>query len=171
MKLVMLRNMDIHGRIRIPYEIRKALKVLDETTFAIEASEEEIRLRKCSPYHSIRKQATEFLNVLYSVISCDAIICTSDCVVAAKGIFIPKDTQITEELSAYIQKGEDHIFSSSEVLYAVAARRNPVAAIFPITQDTAIALVIFRKRNKELTPMDLGSAKLVATALGKKLSE
>ncbi|MDD3279539.1 MAG: AbrB/MazE/SpoVT family DNA-binding domain-containing protein [Lachnospiraceae bacterium] len=175
MKLATLRNMDTYGRIRIPHEIRSALQIQGETTFELYFDGDAIHLRKCSPYLSIQKQAMDFLDILSRILACDAMICDPDCIIASKGCCLQKDAHINDELSAYVKKGEDHIFSPSEVIYAVAAKKVPVAAIFHIVQENcakpSMALVLFQRRNREYTPMDYGSAKLVAAMFGKKLPE
>lgn len=175
MKLATLRNMDTHGRIRIPHEIRSALSIQGETTFELYFDGDAIHLKKCSPYLSIQKQAADFLDILSRVLACDAMICDSDCIIAAKGCCLPKDAHINEELSAYVKKREDYVFSPSEVIYAIATKKVPVAAIFHIVRENdtklPMALVLFQRRNREFTPMDYGSARLVAAMFGKKLPE
>lgn len=171
MGISMIRSMDSQGRIVIPMEIRKQLHLLDGEALEIEASDTDIRLRKCIPYASVRKELQEFLSLLHSVVPCGMAICNQTCILLSKGLFLPEGIPVTEDIKLLMDIGKEHIFSEEESVYPVDTTRQKVTAFFPIKMGTSaepIALLLCTRQGQSLTEMELGCAKLVSNILIRK---
>lgn len=173
MRISMLRTMDVQGRIVIPMEIRKALGIGDGETLEIETTGKDITLRKCDPFLPQEKQIQHFLSILNSVISCGAVVCTPEYILACKGISYAQYNPISASLSGYIKSGQEYILQDSVKVPVLEGRRELVSAIFPIISKEkeipTLALVLLQRNSRPLSDMDLGSAKLVAATLGQHL--
>lgn len=173
MKIAMTRSMDSQGRIVIPAEIRKTMNIRDGEPMEIEPVKQGILLRKYHAFVPNDQEILSFLEILYSVVSCGTFVCTRDAVIASKGVYLPEGSPISEELSGCISAGKEKIFSLEPPVYVLPHIKEPVAALFPIhTADPLIpelALAVLTKRQKPLSDMELGSAKLVAATLAHHL--
>lgn len=173
MKVAMTRSMDSQGRIVIPAEIRKTMNIRDGEPMEIEPVKQGILLRKYNAFVPNDQEILNFLEILYSVVSCGTFVCSKDTIIAAKGVYLPEGSPIPEELTDYISANQEKIFSLKQPIYVLPHIKEPVAALFPIhTTDPFIpklALAVLTKKQKPLSDMELGSAKLVAATLGHHL--
>lgn len=173
MELTNIRSMDHQGRIVIPSDIRKHLNITSGDSLEIRSNGQEIRLRKCDAPVSYGRQLQTFLTILYDVIKHGAFICDTRTVYAAKGIYLPDGSPIPEVLSVHVKAGKETTFSSDQPIYILPYIKEPVAALFPISNAGGhpFALVLLCKSKKPLTEMELGSAKLVAATLAHQFTE
>ena len=70
MNIALIRTMDSQGRIVIPAEIRKQMKLSDGDALELETMGMELLLRKCPAYLNGKEEMSSYLSVLYSVIHC-----------------------------------------------------------------------------------------------------
>lgn len=173
MKAAIVRYVDTHGRIVIPSEIRSTMNINPGDPLGIETDGQNIHFYKYSPFKSNDKEIKTFLNILYEVVPCGALVCTDSMVLGTKGIYISNRTLVPEPLAEYVKKGEEIILSEDSYIHIFPQIKEPMAALFPIKKPdpgiSNLALVIFPRRKKPLTAMELGSAKLVAAALCHRL--
>ena len=70
MNIALIRTMDSQGRIVIPAEIRKQMKLSDGDALELENVGMELLLRKCPTHLNGKEEMASYLSVLYSVIHC-----------------------------------------------------------------------------------------------------
>ena len=75
MNIALIRTMDSQGRIVIPAEIRKQMKLSDGDALELENVGMELLLRKCPTHLNGKEEMASYLSVLYSVIHCGIAIC------------------------------------------------------------------------------------------------
>lgn len=99
------RRIDELGRIVIPKEIRKNLKIREGDNIEIYISnQDEIILRKYSSLKNIKDFAQRFTDSIYSLLKNNIIVTDKDHIIAVSGnlkkIYI--DKEISEEILSYI---------------------------------------------------------------------
>ena len=137
MNIALIRTMDSQGRIVIPAEIRKQMKLSDGDALELETMGMELLLRKCPAYLNGKEEMSSYLSVLYSVIHCGIAICSEDHILVSAGIYLPEGTPVTEELAELVADGQEQIFAENCSVYPVSNARQPVCAFFPRTAGTS----------------------------------
>jgi AbrB family transcriptional regulator (stage V sporulation protein T) len=127
----MIRRIDDLGRMVIPKEIRRRLRVREGDPMEIFATDDSVTFQKYSPVGRMSGCA-ELLKGLYEVTRCPALLCDRDSVAAACGV--PKD------------KYEYKPFS--EAFTALTDRRRPFhqkdGAPVPVLEDSELYVDILR---------------------------
>lgn len=80
-----VRRIDELGRVVIPKEIRKTLRISEGDPLEIFTQKEELILKKYSPIGAVSCFAKDIVNVLYSQTGFSAGICDTDCFLVCKG--------------------------------------------------------------------------------------
>ena len=109
MNIALIRTMDSQGRIVIPAEIRKQMKLSDGDALELENVGMELLLRKCPTHLNGKEEMASYLSVLYSVIHCGIAICSEDHILVSAGIYLPEGTPVTEELAELVADGQEQI--------------------------------------------------------------
>ena len=171
MNIALIRTMDSQGRIVIPAEIRKQMKLSDGDALELENVGMELLLRKCPAYLNGKEEMSSYLSVLYSVIHCGIAICSENHILVSAGIYLPEGTPVTEELAELVVGGQEHIFAENCPVYPVSNARPPVCAFFPILRECKepLALLLCSRTGQHLSEMELGCAKLVAAVIANKI--
>lgn len=82
-----VRRIDDLGRVVIPKEIRRTMRIREGTPLEIYTSVDgEVIFRKYSPVGEISGTADQYADVLYKVGGMPTVICDRDHVIAASGI-------------------------------------------------------------------------------------
>ena len=80
------RRIDGLGRIVIPKELRRSLRIEEYDTMEINGGPDgSIILKKYYPLSSLGNYIPEFVNTLYWALGCDSLICDRDTVIASSG--------------------------------------------------------------------------------------
>ena len=108
MNIALIRTMDSQGRIVIPAEIRKQMKLSDGDALELENVGMELLLRKCPTHLNGKEEMASYLSVLYSVIHCGIAICSENHILVSAGIYLPEGTPVTEELAELVVGGIQH---------------------------------------------------------------
>lgn len=172
MRIATIHNMDTQGRITIPAAIRKTMHIADGEALEIESTGQDILLRKPQKFTTVSREVQSYLDLLYSVVPCGALICTTEVVCASRGIALPRNSPIPKKLAHYVVSGIETVFDPAHPIFIPPHLHSPVTALFPIIRQqggSALALVLIAKQEHPLTDMELGSAKLVAVTLGHQL--
>jgi AbrB family transcriptional regulator (stage V sporulation protein T) len=109
MNIALIRTMDSQGRIVIPAEIRKQMKLSDGDALELENVGMELLLRKCPTHLNGKEEMASYLSVLYSVIHCGIAICSEAHILVSAGIYLPEGTPVTEELAELVADGQELI--------------------------------------------------------------
>ena len=165
MNIALIRTMDSQGRIVIPAEIRKQMKLSDGDALELENVGMELLLRKCPTHLNGKEEMASYLSVLYSVIHCGIAICSEAHILVSAGIYLPEGTPVTEELAELVADGQELISAENCPVYppycpsvtedladsvadgqdlpsaenchanTVSNTRQPVCAFFPILRE------------------------------------
>ena len=98
MNIALIRTMDSQGRIVIPAEIRKQMKLSDGDALELENVGMELLLRKCPTHLNGKEEMASYLSVLYSVIHCGIAICSEAHILVSAGIYLPEGTPFITDL-------------------------------------------------------------------------
>lgn len=85
-----IRRIDDLGRIVIPKELRRTLRIKNGDSLEIFVEQEDIILKKYSPMESIEEAADKYVESFHQVIKHSVIVTDKDRVIAASGILKKK---------------------------------------------------------------------------------
>jgi AbrB family transcriptional regulator (stage V sporulation protein T) len=112
-----VRRIDDLGRVVIPKEIRRTMKIREGDPLEIYTSVDgEVIFKKYSPVGEITNAAVKYADVLSRIGGCPAVICDRDHVIAASGI--PKkeilERRVSSSLEDLIVQRKTHVCKSHE---------------------------------------------------------
>lgn len=176
-----VRRVDDLGRVVIPKEIRKTLRIKEGTPLEIFTEKEgDIILKKYSPINELSSFSQEYVECLYNVTNLISIVTDKDCVIAVSGT--PKKNLLEESISENLEKIMDkrELYLSNEknnVLIDITNKHlNDSLAqgfqiIVPIISNSdVVGSLILIDNNKNLNTNEIVSiAKVAATFLGTQM--
>ena len=135
-----VRRIDELGRVVIPKEIRKTLRIREGDPLEIYTDKEDVLFRKYSPIASMEEEAASIEKSLREVTDLIVILFDTDGVIAASG----KDTkdllgeEASDELSRMMQERTTRIVSGAadEATFPLFKRE-----IFPVKAEVAVPVV------------------------------
>ena len=171
-----VRRIDDLGRVVIPKEIRRTLRIREGDPLEIFTdSDGLVVFKKYSPIGELSDFAGQYAEVLNKAAGLPALICDCDHVVAAAGV--PRKEylgrRITADIEEYIQSrakffsGEDH-----KEVYPVEGMEQLAGVICPIISSSDVTgAVVLLKENRSAHPGETEEKLAQATAafLGKQL--
>lgn len=98
-----IRRIDDLGRIVIPKELRKTLRIKNGDSLEIFVDNEDIILKKYSPMESIEEAASRYVDSFSGVIKHSVIVTDKDRVIAASGSL--KKRYLGKEISEFTERG------------------------------------------------------------------
>jgi len=133
-----VRRIDDLGRVVIPKEIRRTLRIREGDPLEIFTDREgEVILKKYSPIGELSEFANEYAEALYESVGHMAIISDRDTVVAVAGG--PKkdymDQRISSELEKFIESRETYIASGQNKPVRIA---DPIGAVILVSKDADV---------------------------------
>lgn len=177
-----VRRIDDLGRVVIPKEIRRTLRIREGDPLEIFTDREgEIILKKYSPISELGDFAQEYADSIYQSTKQSVCITDGDNVIAVAGI--PKkdlmEKPISSELEKYIEEKRTIILGEGKEKGVIAIAEGqefmPVSQVIaPIISrgDTIGSVIIFTKENgMTLTEIEAKIAETAATFLGKQMEE
>lgn len=175
-----VRRIDDLGRVVIPKEIRRTMRINEGNPLEIFTDENQVIFQKYSVIENMATVVKDMLDVLYRTYKAPIIACDKEKVIVAKGISkeeiinrrITDDlTQIMERRSIYAYDGNDNTFCfpiEKVESYAVACA--PVIA----SGDVAGAILFISKDKDPAEPasdIQIALVQSFAAYLGEQLSE
>ena len=164
-----VRRIDDLGRIVIPKEIRKTLKVREGEPLEIYTDREgQIILKKYSPIGEMGAFAKQYAEVLAKSSGYTVCISDKDTIIAASGQGRRdlQDKEISHELERFMEQRQLSMATSSEKAYIPITENGEQytsQVIMPIVSEgDAIGSVVMLGQS----PMEDGDKKLVMTAAG-----
>lgn len=100
-----IRKIDELGRIVIPKEIRKCLRIKNGESLEIFVENEDIILKKYSPLENLETVASKYVEIFNQVIKHKIIVTDRDKVIATAGNF--KKNYLNKEISNFTQHSID----------------------------------------------------------------
>lgn len=171
-----VRRIDDLGRVVIPKEIRRTLRIRDGDPLEIYTEKDgEVIFKKYSPVGELSDFAAQICEALYKSGDCVAAVCDRDSVIACAGV--PKKelvdkrisgalTEIMDSRKLYtaVQKSEVPFAEGEEILYLSVAA--PI-----LSEGDVMGCVVFaaKQSSPEPTEVQVKLAMTVASFLGKQM--
>ena len=162
------------GRVVIPKEIRRTMRIREGTPLEIYTSVDgEVIFRKYSPVGEISGTADQYADVLYKVGGMPTVICDRDHVIAASGI------QKKEVLERRVSSSLEDLIEQRKSLYRTAdgVKMNPIEGVdrfAPIMADGDVNGAVIMLSDKENSAVDDKTKALVEAAamyFGKQMED
>ena len=174
-----VRRIDDLGRIVIPKEIRKTLRIKEGSPLEIFTEKEgDIILRKYSPIGEILAFSSEYAESLAKVTDLIAIITDKDTVIAVSGT-TKKDLleqKISQELEKIIDKREAVITDNKDAILITEKGNKEKEAkaqvIVPIISDSELVgsiILLSKEQDTKLTESEKKIAEVAASFLGNQM--
>ena len=173
-----VRRIDDLGRVVIPKEIRRTMRIREGTPLEIYTSVDgEVIFREYSPVGEISGTADQYADVLYKVGGMPTVICDRDHVIAASGI------QKKEVLERRVSSSLEDLIEQRKSLYRTAdgVKMNPIegvdrfaVACAPIMADGDVNGAVIMLSDKDNSAVDEKTKALVEAAamyFGKQMED
>ncbi len=174
-----VRRIDDLGRIVIPKEIRKTLRIKEGSPLEIFTEKEgDIILRKYSPIGEISNFSSEYVESLAKVTDLIAIVTDKDTIIAVSGTQ-KKDLleqSISEELEKIIDKRESVILEQSKAIMITEkgnkekeAKSQVIVPIISESEVTGSVILMAKEDSIKLGKQEEQIAKIAANFLGNQM--
>ena len=163
-----VRRIDDLGRVVIPKEIRRTLRIREGDPLEIFTDKNgEVVFKKYSPVGELGKFAAEFAESIYKVNGIPTLVCDKDTVISAVGVskreFLEKP--INPKLTDIIEKREPYVSSSSQNPFeAVENTGKHVLSVSPIISEGTPIGALIALSGSDNENADEGSIKVMNTA-------
>lgn len=177
-----VRRIDDLGRVVIPKEIRRTLRIREGDPLEIFTDREgEVILKKYSPIGELTEFATEFAESLYESVGHTSVICDRDTIVAISGGSKKEylDKRVSPELEKIMESRETYVATGSNKPIRLASDElNPgkytnqiIAPI--VTQGDPIGAVILvsKEPNVKMGEIEIKLAETAAAFLSKQMEQ
>lgn len=173
-----VRRIDDLGRVVIPKEIRRTLRIREGDPLEIFTdSNGEVIFKKYSPIGELGPSTKQYVEVLNRTTGHPAVICDRDHVIAAAGL--PKkeilEKRISPLLESYMEKRSSFVLGTGkDELELCDGGDKSIAAMFPIIgAGDVLGAVVLLCGAKQGAPSqtDIKLAQVAAGFLGKQMEE
>ena len=165
-----VRRIDDLGRVVIPKEIRRTMRIREGDPLEIYTDREgEVIFKKYSPIGELSEFAGGYAETLYKTCGLAVAICDRDAVIACAGV--PKkdfsDKKLSSDIEALIDERSLYVHANGEELRLTDHGAGSVSVMMPIITEGDItgAVVSLRKADGEPIAQDV-EIKLIQTAAG-----
>lgn len=171
-----VRRIDDLGRVVIPKEIRRTMRIREGDPLEIYTDREgEVIFKKYSPIGELAAFAAQYAETLHKTCSLSVVICDRDAVIASAGV--PKkeyaDKRLSSELESVIEGRALYVYRSGDKKIFVTADETPhyISCAMPILSEGdiigCVASLTPVGEEKKSNEMDADiESKLVLTAAG-----
>ncbi len=174
-----VRRIDDLGRVVIPKEIRRTLRIREGDPLEIyTATDGEVIFKKYSPVGEMSVFAGQYADVLSRISNLPTIICDRDHVIAAAGVSKREflERRITSTLENYIENRKSYQASGNNVneVQPVEGIEHNASVIYPIIAagDVTGAVVMLKNEtNQAPSETEVKLAQSAAAFLGKQMEE
>lgn len=172
-----VRRIDDLGRVVIPKEIRRTMRIREGDPLEIFTDHEgEVIFKKYSPISELAGVAAQYAEALNKTTNLSIVIIDKDAAVAAAGA--PKkeivDQKISRELESLIENRQLYSWKENDAIIPVTVHSEKyfVRAAMPIFTEGDIIGAVTITGSENITPVTDNDVKLIQTAalfLGKQL--
>ena len=172
-----VRRIDDLGRVVIPKEIRRTLRIREGDALEIFTdSQGGVIFKKYSPVGELSAFAAQYADVLTKSINLPTLVCDRDHIVAAAGVSRKEylERRITPELEECMQNRKGYISLGRSEFKPVEGLERTAAIICPIiaSSDVTGAVVLLQNENEEVPDeAETKLAQVAASFLGKQMEE
>ncbi len=172
-----VRRIDDLGRVVIPKEIRRTMRIREGDPLEIYTDREgEVIFKKYSPIGEMVTFAAQYADTLYKTCSLSVIICDRDAVIACAGISKKEytDRKISADFEKIIEERTLYRGASRDDVYAIEGADAKISCAMPIISEGdivgCVASVYIDGTNREVTgEIETKLIQTAASFLGKQL--
>jgi len=165
-----VRRIDDLGRVVIPKEIRRTMRIREGDPLEIYTDREgEVIFKKYSPIGELSEFAAGYAETLYKTCGLAVAICDRDAVIACAGV--PKkefsDRKLSSDIEVLIDERSLYVHAGNEELHLTDHGSGAVSVMMPIITEGDItgAVVSLRRADGDVLSTDV-EIKLIQTAAG-----
>jgi AbrB family transcriptional regulator, stage V sporulation protein T len=172
-KTGIVRRIDELGRIVIPKEIRKTMRIRSGESIEIYIEDNNIILKKYSPMNDFEEFARKYVDSVYTTLKQNIIITDRDDIIAVAGPL--KKKYLGKPISEYLENGilrRDNFVEKHVKDIEIITDEKEVAtyAFSPIlVNGDVVGLVLILSLNNILTEIEEKTAQITAQFLGKHM--
>ncbi|MBQ2971659.1 MAG: AbrB/MazE/SpoVT family DNA-binding domain-containing protein [Ruminococcus sp.] len=174
-----VRRIDDLGRVVIPKEIRRTLRIREGDPLEIyTATDGEVIFKKYSPVGELSTFAAQYADVLSRISSMPTLVCDRDHVIAAAGVSKREylERRVTSVLENYMENRRSYTAHANSVdsVQPVEGVDHVAAVIYPIiaSGDVTGAVVMLKGDTIKIpTDTEIKLAQSAAAFLGKQMEE
>ena len=173
-----VRRIDDLGRVVIPKEIRRTMRIREGESLEIYTDAGgEVIFKKYSPIGELDPCSSQYAEILFRSTGFPALICDRDHVVAASGVSKREflDRRITPELEECMDSRKAFITSGSgEKIFPVEGSGLAAACVFPVLSagDLNGAVVLMQREDGSFPDeMQIKPAEVAAGFLGSQIEQ
>lgn len=174
-----VRRIDDLGRVVIPKEIRRTLRIREGDPLEIyTATDGEVIFKKYSPVGELSEFASQYAEVLSRVSTLPTVICDKDHVVAVAGVSKREflERRITPVLENYMDSRKSYAATQASVdnVQPIEGIDHSAAVIYPIISAgdvTGAVIMLTGESIKIPTDSEIKLAQSAAAFLGKQMEE
>ncbi len=173
-----VRRIDDLGRVVIPKEIRRTLRIREGDALEIFTDTQGgVIFKKYSPVGEISDFAGQYAEVLSKAVNMPIVICDRDHVIAAAGISRKEvlERRITQELEDYMQSRQNFISSGKAEFMPIEGISRNAQVVCPIiaSSDVTGAAILLSNDEENTVPsdMEIKLMQVASTFLAKQMEE
>lgn len=174
-----VRRIDDLGRVVIPKEIRRTLRIREGDPLEIyTATDGEVIFKKYSPVGELSAFAGQYADVLARISSMPTLICDKDHVIAAAGVSKREflERRVTSVLENYMENRKSYTATQQSLgdVQPVEGIEHYASVIYPIIASgdvTGAVVMLTGEQIKVPTGVEIKLAQSAAAFLGKQMEE
>ncbi len=172
-----VRRIDDLGRVVIPKEIRRTLRIREGDALEIFTDAQGgVIFKKYSPVGELSAFAAQYAEVLSKSANVPTLVCDRDHIVAAAGVSRKEylERRVTPELEEYMQSRRNFISSGKSEFKPVEGVDRSAALVYPIIASSDVTGAVIMLEGEDDTVPDETETKLAQVAaafLGKQMEE
>lgn len=172
-----VRRIDDLGRVVIPKEIRRTMRIRDGDPLEIfTGPNEEVVFKKYSPVGEMGAFAAQYADVMARACSLPVLICDRDHVIAVAGESKKEylERRLSPQLEQVMEERQVVVANGSNRLYAAEGKERPVGVMAPIIAAGDIAgcvCILCDERGSAPSDSDQKLAQVAAAFLGRQMEE
>ncbi len=174
-----VRRIDDLGRVVIPKEIRRTMRIREGDPLEIYTNVEgEVIFKKYSPIGEISSIAAQYSDVLAKIGGCPAVICDRDHVIAAAGIQKKEilERRVSNSLEDLVEQRKTYVYKSHDDkrLTPIEGMDRYAIACAPIITQGDVSGSVFMlstEGNEYATPEQIALVQAAAMYFSKQMEE
>ncbi|MEE0869082.1 MAG: stage V sporulation T C-terminal domain-containing protein [Ruminococcus sp.] len=174
-----VRRIDDLGRVVIPKEIRRTLRIREGDPLEIyTATDGEVIFKKYSPVGELSEFAGQYADVISRISSLPTLICDKDHVIAAAGVSKREflERRVSAVLENYMESRKSYAANQQNAgdIQPIEGIEHPASVIYPIISSgdvTGAVVMLSSESIKVPSGAEIKLAQSAAAFLGKQMEE